>query len=250
MNALPHASVLGCVDRFDICSLDTKGCWNSAAAAYGSRKMELATPFDQGSPLFTKQRSLKERYTILAISLALEQSHIYNAIRMRGSSALEAQSRVGPDLSTALDPEQFKIESAKMFRTSLARAQIELLDIANGAWADVPEFENHMNSEQMKYICKKIQVKASNKKGITVRGLLLILVACVVIPIMSIDPGGDLVILQRLYAYAEKVWAIFRPVVNALWSLSTFMVGMAAGIVAFLYQAIPGVFDRRIRLPT
>lgn len=207
LNSRKHSTVLGCVDAYEICTADMLTCWNS-------------TTLDRQDPLSPETlptfSSAEAGAAFLAIRLALIHSHIYNAIRMRAASALIAQSGFQDPISAALHPRQWQLELGKMFRTSLARAQIELVDIASGAWADTPGFVNHMNARQREYICPMVAVQAAGKLGVSVRGLGLVLGLCAGVVLLSVNPGEELVVLGFVTTYASQGWEVGKAGVKLL----------------------------------
>ena len=186
MNSLNHASVLGCAEEYEICDAKIALCWNSTLIEHEQSKRRIDPSFDGTSPVSSTRFSEEETATFLAIQLALIQSNLYNSIRMRGASALDAQYRYNDKISVALDSQQWKLELEKMFRVSLARAQIELVNIASGTWSKTPGFVNHMNPLQRHYVCKMVKVQTNEKNSVSFRGLVLLISICVIVAVMSI----------------------------------------------------------------
>lgn len=66
------------------------------------------------------------------MKLALEFSNTYESISTRLGSALIAQEKISQFMSLPLNDTHWQIEAARMFSTSLARAQFDAWSIASG----------------------------------------------------------------------------------------------------------------------
>ena len=186
MNSLNHAPVLGCAEEYEICDAEIELCWNSTLIEREQTERRVNPAFQGTSPVSSTSFSKVEHATFLAIQLALIQSNLYNSIRMRSASALDAQFRYNDKISIALDSQQWKLELKKMFRVSLARAQVELVNIASGTWSKTAGFVNQMTPLQRQHICKMVKVRTNEKSSVSFRGLVLLICTCVTVAVMSI----------------------------------------------------------------
>ena len=74
-------------------------------------------------------------------SYALDRSTAYDAVQFQGANSLDAQIKIKDDTSLPLDKDQWILESWALFNASLARAQYDALDIANGTgWDKDPRY--------------------------------------------------------------------------------------------------------------
>ena len=220
MSSLSHATVLGCVDEYEICDADTLSCWNGTFLDHEIKK----GPFFQGStPITSTYFSHEARQTFLAIDMALIQSNTYNSIRTRGAQALDAQSRYSDPISTALDPQQWKLELRKIFRVSLARSQLVLVDIASGTGSDTPGFVNQLSPLQKQYICMMVKVRANGKNGVSVTGLVLLFCVCAAVVVASINPHEELVVVRFIWVCSAKSLKVVKVGVVMLFECLSLM---------------------------
>jgi hypothetical protein len=177
----PFASALGCVNSFEICDPVSAKCMTQKGEGTG------LSPFSPPFSMF-----------MLAYA-SLSASTIYQTIGLRGARALRADTLIDRNLkqSRPLDPEQWKLEVRQIFETSLLRSQLEALNIANGVGAHESGYHDLYDGTPVKSsICgtDMVKVKAPSHKSVSVRGVVLILAACLIIFILSINPGGKLVV--------------------------------------------------------
>ncbi len=103
---------------------------------------------------------------------------------MRGGSALDANSKVPFSLSLPvsipLASDQWKVEARSLFKTSLARIQIDLKDHMRGAAANQYGFANHIDSA-FTDMCASYKFRAVGWRNVNAWAfrLLLLLVVCV-----------------------------------------------------------------------
>ena len=186
ISSLKHSTILGCVDEYEICDPNGKPrCWNGTFIS--QEQSQLGTdPAFRGSTLITSADfSHTDRMTFLTVQLALIQSNTYNSIRMRCAGALDAQGRNNEASSTALQSQQWKLELEKIFRVSLARAQVELVNIASGTWSKTPGFVDFITPFQKQYICGMIKVQTNDKSGVSFGGLIMLFSICSLVAIAS-----------------------------------------------------------------
>jgi len=118
INERGHAGVIACIDRTEFRDPTKKTHWTSVFQA------EDPTTDDAQS---------KGGFWLLMNSLVY--SNIYQSISTRSADALDAQKHLANKYSFPLPAEQWKVEVKQLFKTSLARIQIQARDIARGAAA-------------------------------------------------------------------------------------------------------------------
>jgi len=217
-NNSTHASVLGCVDESIMHDPRTGQSWNLETVL---KETDLWNQYrlkryNGTTPLTTHHSNNDMRTSFLALALSLTASTIYDAVANRKASSLNVQGRLQGILSTKLDLYQWHVEVRKMFRTSLARAQIEMVDIANGAWAHMDGFENALAPNQMA-LCDIVQVRAPGYKSMSLGGLLLVLGICLLVTVLSINPRGDLVVVRCGYFISKQIGLKSVEWTKSLW---------------------------------
>jgi hypothetical protein len=158
---------VACIDSQEYCSSDGSQCW-------------LLTE-ETNNPDFELTRR------------ALLRSTIADAIKFRMGRALLAQDMVTLYASAQLAPNQWEIEFEQLFKTSLARMQYNLLDIAVGAGKGLRGYDEvEKDTWGHGRLCGKYKYQLPKKAGgknfshvffvvsVTFLGLILIFTAPVI----------------------------------------------------------------------
>jgi len=71
------------------------------------------------------------------LNAALSTSRVLNALQFREGQSLLAQNMISGFISVPLAAEQWKVEARRIFETTLALLQFDILDIAQGTFAEI-----------------------------------------------------------------------------------------------------------------
>ena len=226
------ASTLACVDEREFCSRSREFCW---------RSMEDAFRW-----LFRNVPDISESmHNVILLFAALERSTIYEQLIDNDAEALQVRSLLSHS-GLSMKTGDWRLESEGFYQSSLARLQNEIVNIANGAFHDVPWTHNllePLNNSIFDWsgVCDMVLITAPGLKSVSLRGVLSILAMSLLIIIVSINPDNKLVVLDYLTRKAVQ--------------LTNFIVLLLvrAVILSFtLYRAFSDWHRsrRRIRLPT
>jgi hypothetical protein len=134
-NSLVRATILGCADQTEIRDLETQYVFNPKSI---DRNL-----------LYSGEMPLEKRNQLLLLVLGLLNSNTYSAVTTRPGSRFDAQRKLVASYSETLSHDQWKVEVRKIFETSLARIQGDVLDVVRGQGKDLPFAKNLMNGESM-----------------------------------------------------------------------------------------------------
>jgi hypothetical protein len=152
-NNEPHSSVLACAEHAILCRND------SVVRCYD--------PWDHGPP--SAEFSDEELLTFWG----LMYSGFWSTIKSRTSKELDATRKiVDISISMPLDPNQWKLEAKRIFEMQLVRARWEVLEIARGTRASMPDFANFLD-EDKREVCQKVKFQSTGYKNLSLFGLLL-----------------------------------------------------------------------------
>jgi hypothetical protein len=204
-NSLPHATVLGCADTIEIRDPDTGTIWqpktmdwNNLTSLQGIKQLQVDTVLKQGM--------LNSFLLLGEAMLALDISSI-----IMGGPHLDAQKKIMGRFSTSINREQWKVEARKIFETSLARIQGDILDIARGR--GVADKNTHslfweMNSP----ICSMIKFPTLGWSNISLFWVVILPTFAFFLWVFSIEVEKRLVLIW-FYLY------ILKPIITLMWSL-------------------------------
>ncbi|KAF8858997.1 hypothetical protein BDZ45DRAFT_371177 [Acephala macrosclerotiorum] len=157
-NNSTRAGVLGCVDQYQICESMNGRCWDNS---------NITSLLNEQSA----KGSSKSQYVTWLILIALKYSTSPGSIQFRGSEALDAQAKIAHMLSLPLAEKQWQVEAEKMFRTSLARMQLNLYDFVRGTAANYEGYENTLPVEH-RAMCQMVTIPTVGWRNINFIGLL------------------------------------------------------------------------------
>ncbi|MCJ1454649.1 hypothetical protein MMC28_005002 [Mycoblastus sanguinarius] len=153
-----RARNLACVDTTEVCSPDGKTCWS----------MTTPVPPDIPSP---------PAYWLTKWSL--ENSNIYDSLKWRLGTALLAQESISQSISQPLAHDQWQLEAAQLFATSLARIQYDAWGIATGEDRERPGYVEVTPDEARGRLCRLYKFKSPDYTNIN-------LAAFVGLPLLAI----------------------------------------------------------------
>jgi hypothetical protein len=172
-NPLQRSSVLGCADVSEIRDMENGNIW-----------IPKALDFDRLPSLDKERRNL---LTLLVISLW--RSDTFNAVTSRPGSRFDVQSKLVGSLSQNLGHEQWKLEVRKMFETSLARIQGDVLDIVRGVGKDRPYARNALTEDNMS-LCHIVKFQSVGWRNITLLWLITLPTFSFVLWVLTIEVGN------------------------------------------------------------
>ena len=221
-------ALIGCTDQAEICDPETKHCWSVSLlitindaldkVAAGAQICDFNTGHCwsvSSSPTLVRPRSAVSD-TEAAIAL------LANALS--ASSVLSAGSR-GPDLELAshctnlfcknVPKEQWKVEARTWFETSLAQAQVELLNTVQGVQGAYEDY--HGIPPEYRAMCSMGKFRSTGWTNVNVGGFLGLLFLAAAISLASIKTEEDkLWLVVGAYLLNEALRWVFKKVVTAL----------------------------------
>ena len=150
-NADPRARALGCVDTTELCSPDSKTCWSMTA------------PVPPNIPSSSAYWLMK---------WSLENSNIYDSIKRRLGTALQAQQSISQFLSNPLPPDQWQIETSQLFATSLAYIQYDAWGIATGEDRERPGYVEVTPNEARGRLCNLYKFKTTDYTNVNLAAFI------------------------------------------------------------------------------
>jgi hypothetical protein len=202
MNQL--ASTLACIDENEVCH--GKRCWSSLLDALN---------WLDANRLVSHEVFLN----IILLITALEHSTIYVQLVDNYENALQIKSLLshsGASLGTA----DWRVEAEGFFQSSLAYLQNDIVNIANGAFHDVPGTFNLLKSlGDWSGICDMVLVTASGFKSVSLRGLIAIILLSLLVAIFSINPDEELVVIGFVTRTTLKLISLVGKLANFITGL-------------------------------
>lgn len=171
INLETPATALACLDTTTICDAAGTTCWDSR------------------SPPTIPPSTDIERTGYYMLAQALGRSSVCYSIELRGGNALDAQTKLDIWFSLPLEREQWKVEAQNLFTASLARAQIDLRDYAQGSAAHEAGFEDNTLPE-FRDFCRRYKFKTVGWTNISVNWLFLLLGAPMLVSALSAPTWG------------------------------------------------------------
>jgi hypothetical protein len=167
-----HAGVLGCVDRTTICSPNGTVCG-------GLKYWSELEPSDT-----------EDFRVVVMLFWSILQSNIQTAIIYRAAEGLDAQTKIVGSYSLQLALEQWKIEVHELFKTSLARIQVDARNIARGPPSGHAEGLRSLMRPFYQGICRMYKFNSIGWRNVSVSGFMVAIGVSLLIIIASI-PGRD-----------------------------------------------------------
>jgi hypothetical protein len=169
VNSRLHSSVLGCMDRTNICTPNGSFC--------------AGLDYWRNLGLIDNEDSM----VIAFLSISLRSSTMGLAIRYRQEGALDANRRRSGPVSLNLDDEQWKTEVLQLFQTSLARIQIDARNLARGN-PDAPTYglSNMIDVyPPLRNLCRIYKFKSTGWRNINVSGFIGATFAGIIVLLLS-----------------------------------------------------------------
>lgn len=167
-NNSTRAGVLGCVDDLLICDATGRTCWDNSN--YTSALPVITDPDTRGA--------------FYLLKIALDDSSASKAILFRAASALNASRKLNSFYSMRLAEKQWEVESEIIFRTSLARMQVNVLDFARGTYAHYPEVQNRAVDE-VSSACAMVKFQTTGYTNVSTAGFWGLNALCIVLFLSS-----------------------------------------------------------------
>lgn len=157
-NNSTRAGILGCVDQYQVCESTRGRCWDNS---------NISSLLDEPS----LQSDSEERYAKRLMLIALEYSSAVGSIQFTGSEALDAQAKIAHMLSLPLAEQQWQVEAERMFRTSLARMQLNIFDFARGTASKYEGYIDTLAVEDRR-MCQMVKVPTVGWRNLNLVGIL------------------------------------------------------------------------------
>jgi len=172
-NLLQRSSVLSCADVSEIRDMETGNIW-------------IPNALDRNR-LYSLDKERKNLLTLLVISLW--RSNTFDAVTSSPGSRFDVQSKLVGSLSQYLGHEQWKVEVRKMFETSLARIQGDVLDLVRGVGKDRPYARNFLTEDNMS-LCNIVKFQSVGWKNITLLWLITLSTFSFLLWVPTIEVGN------------------------------------------------------------
>jgi hypothetical protein len=199
-NPLQRSSVLGCADMSEIRDMETGDIW-----------IPKAMDLNRFSSLDKERRNL---LTLLMISLW--RSSTFHAVTSRPGSRFDVQSKLVGSLSQNLGHEQWKLEVRKMFETSLARIQGDVLDIVRGVGKDRPFARNALTEDNLS-LCHIVKFQSVGWRNITLLWLVTLPTFSFVLWVLTIEVGNPTGERQQVHQPEEPSAESPEKIVLLIW---------------------------------
>ena len=210
LNLYSNRTVLGCTDE-KLIRDQTKGReWyvinGDLHDKYSSNSWNITSPGLTGNESLPYSNASLTALRLLG--LALKFSDTSSSIKFARSQWLDAASKVVQDhLVLPLAPNQWQVESAKLFNISLARMQTELLYMARGEKLDASHRKLEILDGSLVDPCGMLKIYTDDYKNISVIGFVSMLGMALIIWIVTIETG-ETIVLVWLFHHALKPLAL------------------------------------------
>lgn len=228
-------NILGCADYTDICDPETKEC-------FSLKGMRIVNS--------TLDRQDEESQLALSLlSLGLVDAGIASSLKNRRGIGLDAQSKIIGFTSLPLGRDQWKVEVRKMFQTSLARLQGEIMDIARGSGANVPGYMNLLKSKDVR-ICRIVKIPTVGWKNISLVWLILLPAFALFLWVFSLEMGSSILLVWLFVSIVHPtfryLWYHCRRLSSTLAALSGRLIRRSGVVESWndVCQRIPKLWQR------
>jgi len=186
-NVLRRSTVLGCIDSAEFCSADKRFCWN---IDNDDDMAALTQEYEMNPPRQTVEGVLALQ--LLCVSIA--RSNVVQAALVAWSGNLDARSKLYNQFSGSLQKEQWKEEVRKLFKTSLARLQGEVFDIARGTHSQTP-FARNVMPDSFRGMCNIVKFPTDGWTNISLIWLIAIPLLVTVLWISTVQFGNKILLV-------------------------------------------------------
>lgn len=160
----------------------------------------------------TGPRSHDGGIALLLTVLIVASSTMLTSIRARLGSDLVASSKISQAMSLSLATEQWKVESRRLFQTSLAGWQIVAHDTSRARWALDTGLRNVFDGYKPKVaknLCDLYKFNANGWKNINVVGSSMTGFVLLVIVLASLEVDEKIRLFIPIGRFLRKIWKVF-----------------------------------------
>lgn len=154
------------------------------------------------------------------INMSYLQPELLNSRYAGMVEHFDAPRHIQSSYSSPLEPEQWKLETRRMFNTRLAQMQYYTLGIAQGLGHDVPRARNLLR-EQGVDATGIIVFRNSEWKNLKVRELAMLLSICAML-VMTVRIGNQFLcwwLLGKLYACLCASLSLVVTIARSIWDI-------------------------------
>ena len=160
----------------------------------------------------------------LLLGLALDVSNTWNAVNY-GVSLDAALKIITPSgVSLPLAPEQWKVESRRIFDISLALLQGRIYDVARGSFADVTGVQNTFKDENQP-ICRMVKIPTVGWTNISLSWLVTLPTLAFLLWFTSIEVSGKMILV---WFYQMLLEPCLSPILGPIFRLALWVLGELA----------------------
>ena len=175
-------TVLGCVDRAEVCSTDQGQCWDTTVLG-----LQSGTKI----PFFNETAPVSERSLVLGLlAIALAGPSVCHAIL--APTELDAQSKIRGFMADGLADEQWKVEVRRLFQASLAQMQLATFRVARGGWYYNDGYGRLWIPKAYEAMAGMVKFNAVGWLNVSVSGFLGLLFLAAAITLASIKTKDEL----------------------------------------------------------
>ena len=121
--------------------------------------------------------------------IALLKASIYVTVIPQGAPVLAINDLIYASSADNVAREQWKLELAHLFELSLASAQLELVQVAKGSWPHERKGFRNVLEERDKGVCSMVVWREDGWASVSVFGLGMILVGCLMVILLGAGEG-------------------------------------------------------------
>ena len=232
LNSKLASTVLGCTDEKYVRDQTSQREWyvinEWMYERHSNHRWNLTSPDLIGStPLPYSKTDIT---ALRLIGLVLRFSDTGSAAIFARSQWLDAASRVvQSSRSLPLDPQQWQLESQKLFNTSLARIQTDVLYMARGRKLDPNISAYELLDDSLVDPCRMIKIHADGSRNVSIIGFAGMLGLALGLWLVTVETGDTVALIWlfriakslvvRLWSLARSAWWMTMGVLSTLWSL-------------------------------
>jgi hypothetical protein len=208
-----NATVLGCADYYELCFPHQTACYHFAGPTAHEKSLNESIPANSPSAE-QGQEDLNANKLFQAIAFVLLGIYVLadssNTIGYLGNQGLDVWTKGAFEtLALGLPDPQWEAEAQNIFNASLARLQLNVVDLARGfrVPSNAPQY-NALDDEGMRAqygaACDIIKIEGVGWKNISFFWFVTLLTLSVVLSVGTIEIGDSLV-LEHVLRTARKL---------------------------------------------